>query len=429
MFSEALCVVDGKSIRLFLRVDLDARSQVLSRSRRDQLSLSLQALQQMKDGVWRHSKWRLQGQDAVQDAVSCGRLHPSSLEELFAPPASHLASSSSPCFLVAGSEPMLAFYSPAAAPFSLAAAVSVAGQLGTMVASAVTSRVFGFAKSWWSRDSGASGKAAQPAATASSSPYTAAPVASRAKKPRLSSLTPLSMPLLDLPLSRCLRDEPRSLASIRLDPLCGHYAVCTDSLGRVLLLETEQLLLVRLWKGYREAKTAWLVYSNGPSSSEGGSAQQPQSDVVFSLSSAESSSSDSPPLSLFLLLYAPRRGLLELWACPHGRRSAASAAASAALPVPPWLTLCLAVPLCLSIGAMQVGYGCALLQSELPGNAGAASLPVSSAPDGEQQQPAAAARLYPGVHVLDPAGQLRRVVVSQQPHLPASAAAQQSSDH
>jgi hypothetical protein len=77
---------------------------------------------------------------------------------------------------------------------------------------------------------------------------------------------------------------------------------------------------------------------------------------------------------------------------------------------------------------MQVGYGCALLQSELPGNALAASQALSFALDGERQlSAAAAARLYPGVDVLDPAGQLRRVVVSPQP--PHLAAAQQSSYH
>ena len=35
-------------------------------------------------------------------------------------------------------------------------------------------------------------------------------------------------------------------------------AACTDDKGRVLLLDTCQLALVRAWKGYRDAQCAWL---------------------------------------------------------------------------------------------------------------------------------------------------------------------------
>ena len=186
--------------------------------------------------------------------------------------------------------------------------------------------------------------------------------------------TPQPTPLQELPLTRALRDGPRTVLSIRLDPLAGHYAVCADSLGRVLLLETDHLLLVRMWKGYREAQTAWMVTDNGAGAGarEGEGEEEvasaddhagrrgvPQGrrgslppHLVLSLSAPASSAGGGagavPPLSLYLLLYAPRRGLLELWAVPHGKR----------------------------VGALNVGYGCVLLQPEV------ASSPTSSAASG-----------------------------------------------
>ena len=301
--SDSLCVIGGKSIRAYLRVDLSAHSQLLSTSRRENIALSLHNLQQMKDGIWRHNKWRLKAQSGVEDAVKCDRLAPLTLDELFAPPPSHLAQSEAPCFLVAGLDPMLAFYSPAAEPFTLASAVSVAGQLGTMVASAVTSKVFGFAKSWFGgRGGGKELTSNQPA------PQSAAAAQSKKQK-RASAPAPLPMPIIDLPVNRALRDATRSLTRISLDPISGHYACCADSLGRVLLLDTDSMLAVRMWKGYREARTAWLVQPN----------TQPHSPAPRQLLRTGRSPS---PLSLFLLLYAPRRGLLELWAVPQGRRSA-----------------------------------------------------------------------------------------------------------
>ena len=70
-------------------------------------------------------------------------------------------------------------------------------------------------------------------------------------------------------------------------------------------MDLKELVAVRMWKGYRDAQAAWSVRREG-----GG-------------------------LVRFLVLYAPRRGLLEAWKLPFGGR-------------------CLAV---------QVGPGCRLVQS------------------------------------------------------------------
>ena len=308
--SDSLCVIGGKSIRAYLRVDLSAHSQLLSTTRRENIALSLHNLQQMKDGIWRHQKWKLKGQAAVEDAVKCDRLSPLSLDELFAPPPSNIAQSESPSFLVAGLDPMLAYYSPAAEPFTLASAVSVAGQLGTMVASAVTSKVFGFAKSWFGgRGGGKDGSASQAASQA------AAAAASQSARQKKAAPAPLPMPIIDLPVNRALRDATRTLTRISLDPISGHYACCADSLGRLVLIESDSMIAVRMWKGYREAKTAWIVQPNSTQPSDPQQQQQQQGQQQSSIYVAS-------PLSLYLLLYAPRRGLLELWAVPQGKRSA-----------------------------------------------------------------------------------------------------------
>lgn len=44
-------------------------------------------------------------------------------------------------------------------------------------------------------------------------------------------------------------------------PRSGRLAACCDSLGRILLVDTQQTLVVRMLKGYREAQVAWLVCS------------------------------------------------------------------------------------------------------------------------------------------------------------------------
>ena len=75
--SDSLCVIGGKSIRAYLRVDLSAHSQLLATSRRDNIALSLHNLQQMKDGIWRHNKCRTRTQQhSLAQARSGSRTTP-----------------------------------------------------------------------------------------------------------------------------------------------------------------------------------------------------------------------------------------------------------------------------------------------------------------------------------------------------------------
>ena len=82
-----------------------------------------------------------------------------------------------------------------------------------------------------------------------------------------------------------MNDVARSVHSVLLDP-CLNFAALTDKFGRVSLLDLDQFVIVRMWKGYREAQCDWIRRPDSHSS---------------------------------LVIYAPYRGLLEIWD-PFGSR-------------------------------------------------------------------------------------------------------------
>lgn len=72
----------------------------------------------------------------------------------------------------------------------------------------------------------------------------------------------------------------------------GNMAAATDSYGRVTVVCLKTLRPIRMWKGYRDAQVAWIKAG----------------DEVA---------------ALHLAIFAPRRGLLELWVASES---------------PPWLS-------------------------------------------------------------------------------------------
>jgi Rab3 GTPase-activating protein regulatory subunit N-terminus/Rab3 GTPase-activating protein regulatory subunit C-terminus len=76
-------------------------------------------------------------------------------------------------------------------------------------------------------------------------------------------------------------DAPRIIESIEWSG--DALAALTDSLGRVTLYDVYRMLAVRMWKGYRNARCAFVADKQ-------------------------------------LAIYAPRRGLLEMWQLRHGPR-------------------------------------------------------------------------------------------------------------
>ncbi|XP_042356171.1 rab3 GTPase-activating protein non-catalytic subunit isoform X2 [Plectropomus leopardus] len=115
------------------------------------------------------------------------------------------------------------------------------------------------------------------------------------QKPKVEAATPMGI-RFGLPDSR------RHGESICLSP-CNTLAGVTDDFGRVTLLDLARGIAIRMWKGYRDAQLGWLQ-------------------VPEERGDREFSPSASLPRrhALFLVIYAPRRGILEVWAMQQGPR-------------------------------------------------------------------------------------------------------------
>lgn len=99
------------------------------------------------------------------------------------------------------------------------------------------------------------------------------------------------------PVSLNFFDKDRFATSIVSSP-DKRLAAVTDDFGRVLLVDVTNWLIVRIWKGYRSAQCGWTEVKRNPD--ERGS-----------------------PHASFLIIYAPKRGLLEVWSVQRGPRVAA----------------------------------------------------------------------------------------------------------
>ncbi|XP_042302248.1 rab3 GTPase-activating protein non-catalytic subunit isoform X2 [Sceloporus undulatus] len=122
------------------------------------------------------------------------------------------------------------------------------------------------------------------------------------QKPKVEPATPLAV-RFGIPDSR------RHGERICLSP-CNSLAAVTDDFGRVLLLDVARGLSVRMWKGYRDAQVGWIQ-------------------VVEDLHEREAEKMDFSPfgtsqgpsrVAQFLVIYAPRRGILEVWSTQQGPR-------------------------------------------------------------------------------------------------------------
>uniref|UniRef100_M8CQ45 Rab3 GTPase-activating protein non-catalytic subunit n=1 Tax=Aegilops tauschii TaxID=37682 RepID=M8CQ45_AEGTA len=102
----------------------------------------------------------------------------------------------------------------------------------------------------------------------------------------------------------CLKDSPRKGERLTLSP-SGTLAAITDSLGRILLLDTRALVAVRLWKGYRDASCLFveMLRNKDKSSSSSMHLDYTKSDYC-----------------LCLAIHAPRKGIIEVWQMRTGPR-------------------------------------------------------------------------------------------------------------
>ncbi|GAA6081716.1 rab3 GTPase-activating protein non-catalytic subunit isoform X1, partial [Tachysurus ichikawai] len=115
------------------------------------------------------------------------------------------------------------------------------------------------------------------------------------QKPKVEPATPL-------PIRFGLPDSRRHGESICLSP-CNTMAGVTDDFGRVTLLDVVRGIAIRMWKGYRDAQLGWVQVSEAHG----------DRDITTSPSMLRR-------CAQFLVIYAPRRGILEVWGTQHGPR-------------------------------------------------------------------------------------------------------------
>ncbi|CAD7698588.1 unnamed protein product [Ostreobium quekettii] len=116
------------------------------------------------------------------------------------------------------------------------------------------------------------------------------------------------VPTMPTKLRRSLRDDSREVSSLAVAPGC-RLAASTDNRGRVVLIELAKMVVVRMWKGYREAQCAWLTCTDHASNA---------TDMRGGSTAASAKAAASPLLCLAIC--APRRDVIEVWPMRYGDR-------------------------------------------------------------------------------------------------------------
>ncbi|KAM4693170.1 rab3 GTPase-activating protein non-catalytic subunit [Discoglossus pictus] len=233
-----------------------------------------------------YKKWGLQDVDTIVDHASVGVMALSPFDQMKT--ASILGGfnasikSSPPTmsqYITVGSNPFTGFF------FALEGSTQpLLSHVALAVASKLTSALFNAASGWlgWK------------------SKHEEDP--QQKQKPKVEPATPLAV-RFGLPDSR------RHGESISLSP-CNTLAVVTDDFGRVILLDVGRGLAIRMWKGYRDAQIGWMqiVEDLHERESERGNF------ATFGNTQGPSR------VAQFLVIYAPRRGILEVWSTQQGPR-------------------------------------------------------------------------------------------------------------
>lgn len=99
-----------------------------------------------------------------------------------------------------------------------------------------------------------------------------------------------------------LVDYQRTGCNICVAPSNYQLAVVTDSLNRVTLIDTATRIMIRMWKGYREAQCGFVEVTEARNRKE--------------------QSTESRRSGLFLIIYAPRKAIIEIWCLQKGPKVA-----------------------------------------------------------------------------------------------------------
>lgn len=269
LYQQAVVTIDGFSLYQTLRA---CRNQVAKATASGTDMLTPPPLA--------YKKWGFQDQYRINDCQNLGAVSSNVFDHLQtasvlggfnAVPRNTIPMSS--LILSSGQNPYLAFYyamEGSSPPLMSEVAIAVASKLKSYIFSAAS----GFL--------GMSNKT---------------PVESQMPKPKIEPAAPLACRF-------ALPDARRRGETLGVSPN-KMLAVVTDSFGRVVLVDARLGIAVRMWKGYRDAQCGWLEVVEDTH-------RQDKEKIT-----------PVPRIATFLVIYAPRRGLLEVWSTQQGPRVAA----------------------------------------------------------------------------------------------------------
>ncbi|KAF4031109.1 Rab3 GTPase-activating protein regulatory subunit [Phytophthora infestans] len=213
-------------------------------------------------------KYSLREQKDIVAAIPCGPVRPTIFQS-----HSRLGVYT---IISAGSAPFLAFYQAGNDQNSIIHLAHIA----TAIASRAAGAVWNFATSWgWRRDAGegATGEAGHTEYTQLGSGAIDA-AAEHVPAP--------------IGTTRSIYEDERRRCRVLVLSPTGRLAAVSDTLGRILLVDTARMLVIRMWKGYRNAQVGWMQGSDG---------------------------ARRPP-GLYLVIYSAQRGIVEVWRARYGPR-------------------------------------------------------------------------------------------------------------
>lgn len=88
------------------------------------------------------------------------------------------------------------------------------------------------------------------------------------------------------------------------------FSVISDAMGRVILVNCKKGIAVRMWKGYRDAQCGWIEVT------------EERDRGTRNRSVDKSGRRAFLRTALFLVIYAPRKGVIDIWSVQQGPRIA-----------------------------------------------------------------------------------------------------------
>nr|CCA17995.1 conserved hypothetical protein [Albugo laibachii Nc14] len=227
--------------------------------------------------VSKFQKYKAPNQGRIEAVSSCHARRPSLFQ-------SHARVGSSTVISI-GLDPFISFYH---AENDQNSAIHIA-HIATAIATRAAGAVWSYARSWgWNSpgDEGGTILPIKPNESSQSSPTS--------KKSFHSSYLATEHVAAPLKAIATFTEDSRRRCRMLIVSPCGRVAALADSLGRVMLVDTWRMIIIRMWKGYRNAQCGWFHGYEGDERTRG----------------------------LYLAIYSEQRGTIDVWRARYGPRVA-----------------------------------------------------------------------------------------------------------